>query len=152
MIFSLKSVLNSLATLLSERYPNYPVYDSPNQQGTKFPCFFIFFTSPVTIEPHIGSRMGRDLVMDIVFVQQRNIVDRNAQIYEVAEFLDASLERFMYRDSQGNEALIRTEERQWHEEDDELHYQFHIRQRVSLSEDEIKMQEMEENYAGIKKT
>ena len=96
--------------------------------------------------------MGRDLAMDIVFVQQRNIVDRNAQIYEVAEFLDASLERFMYRDSQGNEALIRTEERQWHEEDDELHYQFHIRQRVSFSEDEIKMQDMEENYAGIKKT
>ena len=48
--------------------------------------------------------------------------------------------------------MIRTEERQWHEEDDELHYQFHIRQRVSFSEDEIKMQEMEENYAGIKKT
>lgn len=40
MIFSLQNVINSLAALLTKQYPDYPVYDSPNQQGTKFPCFF----------------------------------------------------------------------------------------------------------------
>lgn len=94
--------------------------------------------------------MLRDLGLDIVFVQQRNIASRNVQIYEVAEFLDEKLELFPYTDADGNTALIRTEERQWNEEDDELHYQFHIRQRVSLPEDETKMRKMEGNYAGVK--
>ena len=149
MTFTIESLLDSLAGVLKGQYPDCPVYTSPNQQGTEFPCFFIFFTTPVTVEPHIG-RMLRDLGLDIVFVQQRNIASRNVQIYEVAEFLDEKLELFPYTDSDGNTALIRTEERQWNEEDDELHYQFHIRQRVSLPEDETKMRKMEGNYAGVK--
>ena len=138
MTFTIESLLDSLAGVLKGQYPDCPVYTSPNQQGTEFPCFFIFFTTPVTVEP------------DIVFVQQRNIASRNVQIYEVAEFLDEKLELFPYTDADGNTALIRTEERQWNEEDDELHYQFHIRQRVSLPEDETKMRKMEGNYAGVK--
>ena len=31
MIFSLHHVINSLAEVLSKGYPEYPVYDSPNQ-------------------------------------------------------------------------------------------------------------------------
>lgn len=150
MTFTIERLLDSLAGVLKNQYPDCPVYTSPNQQGTEFPCFFIFFTTPVTVEPHIGNRMLRDLGLDIVFVQQRNIASRNVQIYEVAEFLDEKLELFPYTDVDGNTALIRTEERQWNEEDDELHYQFHIRQRVSLPEEETKMQKMEGNYAGVK--
>ncbi len=150
MTFTIESLLDSLAGVLKGQYPDCPVYTSPNQQGTEFPCFFIFFITPVTVEPHIGNRMLRDLGLDIVFVQQRNIASRNVQIYEVAEFLDEKLELFPYTDADGNTALIRTEERQWNEEDDELHYQFHIRQRVSLPEDETKMRKMEGNYAGVK--
>ena len=150
MTLTIESLLDSLAGVLKGQYPDCPVYTSPNQQGTEFPCFFIFFTTPVTVEPHIGNRMLRDLGLDIVFVQQRNIASRNVQIYEVAEFLDEKLELFPYTDADGNTALIRTEERQWNEEDDELHYQFHIRQRVSLPEDETKMRKMEGNYAGVK--
>ena len=150
MTFTIESLLDSLAGVLKGQYPDCPVYTSPNQQGTEFPCFFIFFKTPVTVEPHIGNRMLRDLGLDIVFVQQRNIAYRNVQIYEVAEFLDEKLELFPYTDADGNTALIRTEERQWNEEDDELHYQFHIRQRVSIPEDETKMRKMEGNYAGVK--
>ena len=43
MIFSLHHVIDSLAGMLTGAYPDYPVYDSPNQQGTSFPCFFLFF-------------------------------------------------------------------------------------------------------------
>ena len=150
MTFTVESLLDSLAGVLKGQYPDFPVYTSPNQQGTEFPCFFIFFTTPVTVEPHIGNRMLRDLGLDIVFVQQRNIASRNVQIYEVAEFLDETLELFPYTDADGNTARIRTEDRQWNEEDDELHYQFHIRQRVSLPEEETKMRKMEGNYAGVK--
>ena len=91
MTFTVESLLDSLAGVLKGQYPDFPVYTSPNQQGTEFPCFFIFFTTPVTVEPHIGNRMLRDLGLDIVFVQQRNIASRNLQIYEVAEFLDEKL-------------------------------------------------------------
>ena len=43
MIFTLENIINSLAGVLTARYPDYPVYASPNQQGTDHPCFFIFF-------------------------------------------------------------------------------------------------------------
>ena len=71
MIFTLENIINSLAGVLTARYPDYPVYASPNQQGTDYPCFFIFFM-PSKIEKHMNDRFLRDLGVDIVFVQQRN--------------------------------------------------------------------------------
>ena len=84
MIFSLSNIIDSLAGVLRERYPDYPVYDSPNQQGTKPPCFFIFFM-PSEINGQVGGRYLRDLGVDIVFVQQRNIVNGNAEIHKIAD-------------------------------------------------------------------
>ena len=139
MIFSLQNVINSLAALLTKQYPDYPVYDSQNQQGTKFPCFFIFFM-PSTTEEHAGNRYYRDLGVDIVFVQQRNLVNGNQKIQEIAEYADNSDLR----------TLLPTSERQWNIEDEELHYQFHIRQRVALQAKENLMSDMEENDIGIK--
>ena len=63
MIFSLHHVIDSLAGMLTGAYPDYPVYDSPNQQGTSFPCFFLFFM-PSTIEEHVGNHYFRDLGVD----------------------------------------------------------------------------------------
>lgn len=148
MIFTLKHIVNSLAGVLKKNY-EYPAYNSPNQQGTKPPCFFIFFM-PSTIEGQIGERYYRDLGVDIVFVQQRNVVNGNAQIQEIAEFLDESLDLFEYRDGSGKKAYIRTYERQWQSEDEELHYQFHIRQHVALPEKPNTMQELEEHHVGVK--
>ncbi len=149
MIFSLQNVIDSLAALLTKQYPDYPVYDSPNQQGTKFPCFFIFFM-PSTIEEHAGNRYYRDLGVDIVFVQQRNLVNGNQKIQEIAEFLDLTLDTFWYADNSNLRTLLPTSERQWNIEDEELHYQFHIRQRVALQVKENLMSDMEENDIGIK--
>ncbi len=142
MIFSLGNLVESLAGVLRAGYPDYPVYDSPMQQGTGLPCFFIFFM-PSTIEGHIGDRYMRDLGVDIVFVQQRNIVGGNILIHEVAEYLDEVLELIPYSDGSGQTALIRTYERRWQEEDMELHYQFHIRKRVELPKDITLMQKLE---------
>ena len=148
MTFSIDGILDSLAGVLKKKFPDCPVYTSPNQQGTECPCFFVFFM-PSSIDQHIDNRYLRDLGIDIVFVQQRNIVNRKHQIYEVVEYLEEVLLLFPYTDGDQT-ALIRTEEHQWHEEDDELHYQFYIRQRVSLPDSQTKMQRLEENYAGIK--
>ena len=90
MIFTLENIINSLAGVLTARYPDYPVYASPNQQGTDYPCFFIFFM-PSKIEKHMNDRFLRDLGVDIVFVQQRNIVNGNAEIQAIAEYLDGTV-------------------------------------------------------------
>ena len=100
MIFSLHHVIDSLAGMLTGAYPDYPVYDSPNQQGTSFPCFFLFFI-PSTIEEHVGNHYFRDLGVDLVFVQQRNLVNGNRKIHEIAEFLDRNLDPFPYTDGSG---------------------------------------------------
>jgi len=149
MIFTIGNVINSLAGVLKAKYPEYPVYDSPNQQGTVFPCFFIFFM-PSEIDSQVDGRFMHDLGVDIVFVQQRNIVNGNAEIHAIAQYLDENLEVFPYSDGNGETALIHTCERQWQNEDMELHYQFHIRQRVAVPQEVILMQIMEDNNAHVK--
>ena len=126
MIFSLHHVIDSLAGMLTGAYPDYPVYDSPNQQGTSF------------------------LGVDLVFVQQRNLVNGNRKIHEIAEFLDRNLDPFPYTDGSGKSVPVPVQDQQWSIEDEELHYQFHIRTRILVEETENMMQEMEENNVGIK--
>ncbi len=148
MIFTLERILDSLAGVLQGRYPDYPVYYSPNQQGTEYPCFFIFFM-PSEIKSQPGSRYMRDLGVDIVFVQQRNIVDGNTELLRIAGCLDEALELFPYA-CDGKQVMLRTYERQWQNDDGELHYQFHIKQRVLIGRGTDPMERMEENNAHIR--
>ena len=149
MTFSMDRILDNLAGVLKAKFVDCPVYTSPNQQGTEYPCFFVFFM-PSSIEPHVGNRYLRDLGVDIVFVQQRNLVNGNQKILEIADFLDRNLEVFPYSDGNGASAWIATWERRWNIEDEELHYQFHIRERILVEETVNLMQNMEENNVGIK--
>lgn len=151
MIFTLGNLINSLAGVLSEKYPDYPVYDSPNQQGTKYPCFFIFFM-PSEISGQIDGRVLRDLGVDIVFVQQRNIVNGNKEIHEIADYLDQVLGMFPYWDGSGEPVPIHTYDRRWQNEDEELHYKFHIRERVSIPRQENFMERLEEDSTHVKKS
>lgn len=148
MTFTLENILNSLAGVLKAKY-SYPVYTSPHQQGTDFPCFFIFYT-PSKIEEHVGNRHFRDLGVDITFVQQRNIVNGNAELIEIAGYLDENLDLFKYSDGKVT-VWMRTFERQWQDEDGELHYQFHIRQRVIVPETGNRMQRLEEDNTIVKR-
>ena len=149
MTFTIANIINSMAGILRERYPDYPVYDSPNQQGTDFPCFFIFLM-PSTIAAEVNQRFYRDLGIEVIFVQQRNIVNGNAEIQAIQEYLDENLELFQYSDGAGEPVLPHTYERQATTEDDELHYQFHIRQRVSVPREPNPMMTMEENNVSVK--
>ena len=149
MIFTLDHVVDSLAGVLKSKYPEYPVYQSPNQQGTLVPCFFIFFM-PSQIESQVDGRFLRDLAVDLVFVQQRNLVNGNAKMHAIAEYLDGALELFPYSDGSGETVMLRTYERQWQTEDMELHYQFHIRQRISVPRRIYPMKEMEVDKAYVK--
>ena len=130
---SLHHVIDSLAGMLTGAYPDYPVYDSPNQQGTSFPCFFLFFI-PSTIEEHVGNHYFRDLGVDLVFVQQRNLVNGNRKIHEIAEFLDRNLDPFPYTDGSGESVPVPVQDQQWSIEDEELHYQSISGRRILVEE------------------
>lgn len=150
MTFTISNLINSIAGVLKGQYPSYPVYISPNQQGTEYPCFFIFLM-PSEVSKEVGEAMYlRDLGLDIVFVQQRNIPNGYAEIQAIQDFLDYSLELFEYSDGSGETALIRTYERTASTEDEELHYKLHIKQRGSIPRDSILMQEMEEANVRVK--
>ena len=149
MTFTIDHVMNSLAGVLKAQYPDCPVYTSPNQQGTHFPCFFIFLM-PSTVTAEVDERFYRDLGIDIVFVQERNVANGNAAIQSIQDYLDYSLETFPYTDGSGDIVPLHTYERQASVEDQEMHYQFHIRQRVSIPRTVNPMQEMEENNVSIK--
>ena len=82
--------------------------------------------------------------LDVVYVQERNAVGGNAEIQVVQEYLDEHLLIFNYSDGTGTVPL-HTYEREASTEDQELHYKFHIRQRVSLPGDFNPMQVLEEN-------
>ena len=143
MTFTIENILNSLAGVLKAKY-DYPVYTSENQQGTTTPCFFIFLM-PSTIEAEIDERFLRDIGIDIVFVQKRNIPDGNVEIHAVQEYLDENLELFQYTDGENDPVYIHTYERNASIEDEELHYQLHIRARVAVPRDTVYMQTEETN-------
>lgn len=150
MTYSLENIADSIAGVLKARYPDYPVYTSASQQGTEFPCFFVFFM-PSSIRGEIGRKYFQDLGVDVIFVQQRNVVNGNDAILEIAQFLDENMGSIPYTDGSGALIPLHTMERQWQMEDQELHYQFHIRQRVAAEYRPLYMKEMEEDNASIKK-
>lgn len=141
--------MDSIAGVLKTGYPDCPVYLGPNQQGTDYPCFFIFLM-PSIIMDEPGGRYFRDLGLDVVYVQERNAVGGNKEIQAVQEYLDEHLLQFDYSDGTGTVPL-HTYERQASTEDQELHYKFHIRQRVSLPTEPNPMQLLEENDVTEKK-
>lgn len=149
MIFTIPNLINSLAGVLKKGYPTYKVYTGPNQQGTEYPCFFIF-PMPSTIDDQVDERFYRDLGIDVVFVQQRNAVNGNAQLQEVQEYLDVNLELFEYTDGSNEPPVwLHTYEREASTEDQELHYKFHIRQRVYIPRTPNPMRVLEENNVNI---
>ena len=62
-----------------------------------------------------------------------------------------ALDSVPYTDGTAPAVTIHTYERQASIEDDELHYQFHIRQRMSVPREQNPMKEMEGNYVNIEK-
>ena len=83
-------------------------------------------------------------------MQQRNAVNGNAEVQAVQEFLDQSLDKFLYYDENGSSAWLHTYEREASVGDQELHYKFHVRPHVSALIKENRMQGVEENHVKIK--
>lgn len=148
MTYTIPKLLDSIAGVLTAGFPEYPVYTNINQQGTQVPCFFIALMPSVT-DRHVGNRYFRDIGIDVIFLQERNIEDGNAGIQKVQEFLDYALDGFLYSDGTAT-AVVHAYGCEAATEDQELHYKFHIKQRVSKPVEFVPMQELEANDVSIK--
>ena len=142
MTYTIQNLVNSIAAQIAGAVPGYPIYDNPNQQGTEFPCFFVFLMPSDTAD-EIGMEK-RNIWFDVVFVQERNIPGANEQINQIADTLDYLFDSINYTDGIDTVPL-HTHERSYSIEDQELHYKFRISQRVSYPTEHNPMQEEETN-------
>ena len=142
MIFTIENVIKSIALMLSGKW-EIPVYDSPTQQGSVYPCFFIFLM-PSSLTDEVDDRMRRDISVDVVYVQKRETPNANEEIYSIAEGLDLLLDYVQYTDGEST-VLIHTHDRKYSIEDQELHYKFRMIARVSLPYTETPMETLEDS-------
>lgn len=149
MIFTLDKLQDSIAGLLKSIYPDVKVYGNPNQQGTKTPCFFVFFM-PSDMESEMDRRTRRVIGIDIIYPIRRNVPDAYKQMVEVADRLDEVMERIPYTDGTETTELW-TSEREWKIDDGELHYQFKVNVIVSTPYSVPPIESMESYTDGIKK-
>ena len=144
MTFTAENVLQSIASLLLSRFPNYPIYISQAPAVVDLPCFFLsLMPSSILEEP--DKRFLREIGVDIVFLQQRNVLNRTELNLDVAEFLDYAMDVITYADGSGETVPLHCLERSWQTQDGDLHYQVTIKQRVARPTTPILMQTMEAN-------
>ena len=152
MIYSIQHMVESIATMLTGQFPSISVYASPNQQGTDFPCFFVFLM-PSETNDQIDRIEKRDLNFDVVYVQERNIPNAFEDIHGVADALDELFDMVQYSDFEDTPAVfvpLHTHDKKYSIEDQELHYKFRVIARVNIQQNETLMQTMEENNVEIK--
>lgn len=149
MKFTLDALVKSIAAVIKTGYPSMKVYGSANQQGTIFPCFFVLET-PSYLYPEMNDRNRRQIGLDIVYVQQRNIVNALSDVRGVVDYLDEHLETFPYTDPDGNTCTLRGFAHEWSYEDQELHYKLTVKALVGRTRTEVPMLVMEEENAEIK--
>ena len=143
MTFSISHVSASLAGYLAPSFPGVTFYEDPNQQGSEPPMMFLQ-TRTNRLELETGGYWRRTLGIDLVYLLEYNLPNLQ-QLYQAAgETLDLLMETFPYSDgtTEGT-VLLRTYEREWNIDLDELHYKFELRERVSIPETYPKMQTMD---------
>ena len=145
MNLTVSTISKSLADYLAPSFPGVTFYEDPNQQGSKPPMMFLQ-TRTNRLELETGGYWRRIMGLDLVYLLEYNLPNLQ-QLYQAAgETLDLLMETFPYSDGETEgTALLRTYDREWNIDLDELHYRFEIRERVSIPEKYVKMQTMDYN-------
>ena len=143
MNLTVSTISKSLADYLAPSFPGVTFYEDPNQQDSKPPMMFLQTrANRLTLET--GGYWRRTLGVDLVYLLEYNLPNLQ-QLYQAAgETLDLLMETFPYSDGTTDETvLLRTYDREWNIDLDELHYRFELRERVSIPEKYVKMQTMD---------
>ena len=144
MNFTVSTISKSLADYLSPSFPGVTFYEDPNQQGSKPPMMFLQ-TRTNRLELETGGYWRRILGVDLVYLLDYNLPNLQQLYQQAGETLDLLMETFPYSAGKtGGTVLVRTHERSWNIDLDELHYRFELLERVSIPEEYVKMQAM--NY------
>ncbi len=145
MNLTVSTISQSLADYLAPSFPGVTFYEDPNQQDSQTPCMFLQ-TRTNRLELETGGYWRRILGIDLVYLLDYNLPNLQ-QLYQAAgEALDLLMETFPYSDGETDgTVLLRTYDRSWNIDLDELHYRFEIRERVSIPQEYVKMQTMDYN-------
>lgn len=143
MNLTVSTISKSLADYLAPSFPGVTFYEDPNQQDSRPPMMFL---QTRTNRPKLetGGYWLRTMGIDLVYLLEYNLPNLQ-QLYQAAgETLDLLMETFPYSDgtTEGT-VLLRTYDREWNIDLDELHYRFEIRERVSIPKEYAKMQTMD---------
>ena len=149
MIFTMQALTRSLAGYLAPDLPGVTFYDNPNQQGTKTPAMFLQRTR-AKIALKMGGRFLRQLGLDMVCLVDYDQVDMEDQCTRIADILDELMEIFPYSSEEdGKRIFLRTYERNWSIQDNELHYKFDLKLWVSRSEDAVLMRSIQAYHEEV---
>lgn len=148
MIFTTTKVATSLANYLDSVLPNTNFYEGPNQQDTETPAMFIQQRF-ADIKLRIAGRYLRHIGLDLVYILDLNDVNMQRDYESVAEKMDLALETFTYWDGSYDAddkpvtALIRTYNRSWRIDVNELHYKLELEVWIEPEDNGNKMRTMD---------
>ena len=91
MIVDTALVHRSLATVCAAIAPGSYIYDNPNQQGTKLPCWFIVHREPVSIDRENQRRAWLIYSIDLYYMLELNTPRLFDSYSTVADALDSAL-------------------------------------------------------------
>lgn len=139
-----KSLADYLADYLAPILPSVAMYEDPNQQGSQPPCMFLQVRYNRLIK-EAGGYWLRTLGIDLVYLLDYNLPNLQQLYQQAGEALDLALETFPYSDGEAGAepVLLRTYDREWNVDRNELHYKFELRERVNIPEQFVKMQTMD---------
>lgn len=141
MNFTVSTIAQSLSAYLAPSLPGVTFYQDPNQQGTEPPCMFLQERYSF-IKLQESGRYLRTVGLDLTYLLEYNLPNLLTQQQTTAEALDLVMETFPYTDGTDT-SLIRTYDREWRVEMNELHYKFEIRVWVTIPETTVPMQTIE---------
>lgn len=139
-----KSIADYLAALPDTPFAGVVMYEDPNQQGSQPPCMFLQERYGRLTKETSGFWIRR-LGLDLVYLLDYNLSNLQQLYQQAGEALDLALETFPYSDggAGAEPVLLRTYDREWKVDLNELHYKFELRERVNIPEQFVKMQTMD---------
>ena len=143
MNLTVSTISKSLADYLAPSFPGVTFYEDPNQQGSRPPMMFLQTrTNRLALET--GGFWLRTLGVDLVYLLDYNLPDLQRRYQAAGEALDLLMETFPYSDgTTDGTVLLRTYDRAWNIDLDELHYKFELRERTALPQEHVKMETMD---------
>lgn len=143
MTFTIETLIGSIEGVLKEQYPNIQVYSNLSHQTPEIPCFFLSLM-PVETENRIGRRLMKKISIDLVFMGERGNQNESSLLASIADKLDLTLEYIPYETGK-----LRTYNREWKIDNEELHYQFTMKVTMSYSDDTPLIESLETYKGGI---